>query len=318
MGEATLIRNPTPVDASPRPPQTRWMPDSPEVFAATLVALLAVSPAETRDTFTGSRKSGGVGRVFGGQVIAQALAAAQHTVPGDRPPHSLHGYFLRGGSEDHQIDYTVTRDLDGGSFSNRRVVASQNGVPILSLTASFQRREHGFHHQLPMPDVPGPESLPSEIELRLRHIERMPEHMRAAMLRSPLIEIRPVDGEAWMGRMTEPARMAVWFRPHEQLLDDPAVHRAMVAYASDYSLLLTCSLPYPLSWFDNSLVGASLDHAIWFHESEIKADDWLLYVTDSPWAGHGRGFNRGRIYARDGQLLAEVAQEGVMRQRRPA
>ncbi|MDE2404400.1 MAG: acyl-CoA thioesterase II [Sphingomonadales bacterium] len=289
------------------------MPSEAATSAETLLTLLAVLPAGT-DRFTGPRKPGGIGRVFGGQVIAQALVAAQHTVAPDRAPHSLHAYFLRGGSEDHAIDYGIERDFDGGSFSNRRVVARQQGTPILNCTVSFHRREPGFAHQFAMPDAPPPEGLASEIELRRAQIHRAPEALRPLLLRPPLLEFRPCQPDAWLGEPTEPAIMANWFRIPGALPDDPAIHRAMLAYASDYTLLANAALPHPLSWMDGNVMSASLDHAIWFHDDDFRADEWLLYATDSPWAGHGRGFNRGRIYTRDGRLVAETAQEGLIRQ----
>ena len=292
------------------------MPSDHAPTAETLRTLLAVRPAGT-DRFTGPRKPEGVGRVFGGQVIAQALVAAEHSVAADRTPHSLHAYFLRGGSEDHEIDYAIERDFDGGSFSNRRVIASQQGTPILNCTVSFHRREPGFAHQFAMPDVPPPEALASERELRRDHIHRAPEALRPLLLRSPLVELRPCQPDAWLGAPTSPAIMANWFRVPGTLPDDPAVHRAMLAYASDYTLLANAALPHPLSWMDGTIMSASLDHAIWFHDDGFRADDWLLYATDSPWAGHGRGFNRGRIYTRDGRLVAEATQEGLIRKLEP-
>ncbi|MBU6268797.1 MAG: acyl-CoA thioesterase II [Sphingomonadales bacterium] len=288
----------------------------PPEQARTLLTLLDLA-SDGADRFTGARKPGGVGRVFGGQVVAQALVAAQRTVADDRTPHSLHAYFLRGGSEDHAIDYAIERDFDGGSFSNRRVIARQQGTPILNCTVSFHRRETGFAHQFEMPEVPSPEGLESELALRHTHIERAPEPLRALMLRPPLVEFRPCNPDAWMGTPTAPAIMANWFRVPGALPDDPAVHRAVLAYASDYTLLANAALPHPISWMEGTIMSASLDHAVWFHDSDFRADDWLLYATDSPWSGHGRGFNRGRIYTRDGRLVAETAQEGLIRQIKP-
>ena len=301
------------------PPPTRKanaMSLYPADTAQALHALLSVAPADA-DHFTGPRKPGGVGRVFGGQVVAQALVAAQHTVSDDRAPHSLHAYFLRGGSEDHAIDYAIERDFDGGSFSNRRVIARQQGTPILNCTVSFHRRESGFAHQFEMPQVPPPESLESELALRHANIHRAPEAMRPLLLRPPLVEFRPCRPAAWLGEPTTPAIMANWFRVPGTLPDDRAVHRAMLAYASDYTLLASAALPHPVSWLEGTIMSASLDHAVWFHSSDFRADDWLLYATDSPWSGHGRGFNRGRIYTRDGRLVAETAQEGLIRKLEP-
>ena len=288
-------------------------PPTPEQLVAWLVKLLDVKDLG-EDRFEGRRKRGGVGRVYGGQVIAQALAAATRTVAPDRAVHSLHAYFLRGGSEDHSTGYKVERDLDGGSFSNRRVVASQLGRPILTLVASFHRREPGVSHQDAMPDVPPPDDLPSERELRLRYLDRVPEGQRGFMLTPRPIEMRPVEPRHWMGGEPGPARSHSWFRAVAPLPADPALHRTVLAYASDMSLLGTCTMPHGLSWMRGEVMGASLDHALWFHDPEVRADDWLLYATDSPWAGAARGFNRGRIFTRDGRLVAETAQEGMIRQ----
>lgn len=285
--------------------------NQPVAEMANLLRLLDVSQ-QGEDCFQGPRKPGGVGRVFGGQVIGQALASAERTVAPDRAVHSLHAYFLRGGSEEHEIDFRVERDLDGGSFSNRRVIASQRGTPILNLVASFHRREDGFHHQDTMPDVPQPEALQSEAELRKGFVHLVPDHMLAQVMAPRLIEMRPVNPAHWMAiTQSEPAA-DLWFRAASPLPDDPRVHRAVLAYASDLTLLGTSALPHPLSWIKGEIAGASLDHALWFHD-DFRADDWLLYSMDSPWAGHARGFNRGRIFTRDGRLVASVAQEGLIR-----
>ena len=202
---------------------------TPEELVRWLVKLLDVKPGETEDHFLGRRKRGGVGRAFGGQVIAQALAAAERTVPADREAHSLHAYFLRGGSEDHEIAFSVARDFDGGSFSNRRVVATQQGRPILNLTASFHRRESGFQHQDEMPAVPPPEDLPSERELRAQFAADIPEDRRAMMLAPRPIELRPVEKRHWMGGPPSPPLAHTWFRAVAPLPDDPRIHRAVLA-----------------------------------------------------------------------------------------
>ena len=285
---------------------------TPEDLVNGLLKLLAVRPSG-EDAFTGRRKRGGVGRVFGGEVIAQALNAAEATVADDRPAHSLHAYFLRGGSEEHISDYQVTRDFDGGSFSNRRVVASQQGRPILNLTASFQRHEQGLHHiDAEMPDVPPPEELEPEVEVRRRFAEQARPEARHHFLSPRPVEMRAVEGRHWMNPVAAPPRSHSWFKTVAALPDDPRVHRAILAYASDMTLLGTCALPHGLSWARGEVVSASLDHAVWFHEP-FRADEWLLYATDSPWSGGGRGFNRGRIFTRDGRLVASVAQEGMIR-----
>ncbi|MEL0250964.1 MAG: acyl-CoA thioesterase II [Novosphingobium sp.] len=284
---------------------------SPQELVDRLLDLLDVKD-HGGDRFEGRRKIGGVGRVFGGQVIGQALASAERTVPNDRPVHSLHAYFLRGGNEDHEIDFKVERDLDGGSFSNRRVVASQLGKPILNMVASFHKREDGRYHAEPMPEVSGPDDLASEADLRRRYAEKMPEKARAQMLQPRPIELRPLEARHWMDSGPREPRAHTWFRSVAALPDDPRIHRAVLAYASDMTLLGTSTLPHDISWSKGNLMGASLDHAVWFHD-DFRADEWLLYACDSPWAGRARGFNRGRIYTRGGRLVASVAQEGLIR-----
>lgn len=288
----------------------------PAALVESLLHLLDVQDTGA-DQFEGRRKQGGVGRVFGGQVIAQALAAAERTVADDRPVHSLHAYFLRGGNEDFAIDFKVERDLDGGSFSNRRVVASQQGTsqevrPILTMVASFHRAESGKHHADLMPQVPAPEDLPSERELRIKYAEHLSENARRMMLSPRPIELRSVEPRHWMSAEPAPPVSHTWMRAVAPLPDNPKVHRAVMAYASDMTLLGTATLPHGLSWTKGNIMGASLDHAIWFHEA-FRADEWMLYVCDSPWAGHARGFNRGRIFSRDGRLIADVTQEGLIR-----
>ncbi len=285
---------------------------SPEDLVRWLVKLLDVKDAG-EDHFTGRRRRGGVGRVFGGQVIAQALAAAERTVDPERIAHSLHCYFLRGGSEDHEIDFQVTRDFDGGSFSNRRIVASQQGRPILSLTASFQKLEQGLaHRDAEMPQVPGADELEPEGEVRRRYAETADPAVRHAFLQPRPIELRAAEGRHWASSEPAPPRARSWFRAVAPLPDDPRIHRAVLAYASDMTLLGTAALPHGLSWARGELTSASLDHTIWFHD-DFRADAWLLYATDSPWSGRGRGFNRGQIFTQDGRLVATVAQEGMIR-----
>ncbi|MDT0508831.1 acyl-CoA thioesterase II [Novosphingobium sp. MMS21-SN21R] len=284
---------------------------SPQHLVERLLALLNVQD-HGGDRFEGARKIGGVGRVFGGQVIGQALASAERTVADDRPVHSLHAYFLRGGSEDHGIDFKVERDLDGGSFSNRRVIASQLGKPVLNMIASFHKREDGFHHAEPMPHVAGPDDLASETDLRRQYIDKVPEARRRFMLEPRPIELRPLEPRHWMGGGPREPVAHTWFRAVARLPDDPRIHRAVLAYASDMTLLGTSTLPHDLSWSKGNMMGVSLDHALWFHD-DFRADEWLLYACDSPWAGRARGFNRGRIYTQDGKLIADVAQEGLIR-----
>jgi acyl-CoA thioesterase-2 len=294
-------------------------PSEAQKLVEGLVRLLTVQRAGD-DVFEGPKQPGGMGRVFGGQVIAQALQAAQTTAPEGFAAHSLHAYFLRGGEEGIALDYQTQRDFDGRSFANRRVVASQTGKPILNLTASFQRPEDGLSHDdVVMPDVPAPEDLRPDMDIRREMVakmgDRMPEASREIALRPRPIDIRTSDRLHWMNDEPRPPKAHSWFRTRAPLGDDPAMHRAIIAYASDFTLLGTSALPHGLSWMRGELVGASLDHALWFHRP-ARADEWLLYVTDSPWSGSGRGFNRGRIFNRAGELVASVAQEGMMRRRK--
>ncbi len=285
---------------------------TPEQLVAWLIKLLDVKD-DGEDQFTGRRKRGGIGRVFGGQVIAQALAAAERTVDEGRLAHSFHAYFLRAGSEDHEINFVVSRDFDGGSFSNRRVVASQQGQPILNFTASFHKLEEGLSHQdCPMPIVVGPDELPSEGELRRQYADRADPAQRHLFLQPRPIELRAVEGRHWINEGPAAPISHSWFRAVAPLPDDPRIHRAILAYASDMQLLGTSMLPHGLSWSRGEVMGASLDHTVWFHD-HFKADEWLLYATDSPWSGRGRGFNRGRVFTQDGRLVASVAQEGMIR-----
>jgi acyl-CoA thioesterase II len=289
------------------------MTDPTTDLVAQLTTLLTLEQLDT-DLYRGARQPGGVGRVFGGQVVAQALQAAQASIP-EKPAHSLHCYFMRPGSEDHPILYQVARDFDGRSFATRRVTALQNATPILTLTASFQTQAEGLHHQLPMPEVPNPEALQSETELRAAIADQVPDKLRRFFLRARPIEIRPVAPRNWLAPTPGDPIQHSWFRVAAPLPDDPALHRAMLAYASDMGLLGTSMLPHGVTWLTGEVQTASLDHALWLHEP-FRFDQWLLYTTDSPWTGHSRGFNRGRVYAQDGRLVASVAQEGLIRQRR--
>ncbi len=252
-------------------------------------------------------------RVFGGQVIAQALAAAQNTVSEARVAHSLHAYFMRPGSEDFEITYRVERDFDGGSFSTRRVIALQQDKPILNMAASFQKHEESFAHQYAMPDVPMPETLAPEAELRLKFLHHVPAAMQDHFMRERPFEYRACEPRSMFeGEKRDPAIQNIWFRLRAPIGDDMAVHRAMLSYASDSWLLGTCLLPHGVRWETPGFMSASLDHAIWFHD-DFRADEWLLYACDSPWAGRGRGFNRGMIFTQDGRLVASCSQEGLIR-----
>jgi acyl-CoA thioesterase-2 len=254
-------------------------------------------------------------RVFGGQVIGQALVAACRTVEG-RPPHSLHAYFLLPGDPKIPIIYEVDRIRDGKSFTTRRVIAIQHGHPIFSMSASFHADEPGFDHQAKMPDVPRPDQLPSEAEIRQNTLPMMPDPVRRYFERERPIELRPVEFERYLGKKYDDGRFHVWIRATGKLPDDPAIHQCVLAYASDMTLLDSALIPHGRTVFEKEIMAASLDHALWLHRP-FRADDWLLYAQDSPNMHGARGFGRGLIFASDGTLVASVAQEGLVRQRRP-
>jgi len=279
-----------------------------------LLSVLDLEQLEV-NLFRGLSPQVGWQRVFGGQVIGQALVAAHRTVNG-RPAHSLHAYFLRPGDPTVPIIYEVDRIRDGGSFSTRRVVAIQHGQAIFSMAASFHKDEPGLHHQMKMPDVPSPESLPSEAELKEQLINRLPEPVKAYWQRERPIEIRPVDLSRYLSPENRAPTQQVWIRATGSLGDDLALHQCVLAYASDFTLLDTALIAHGRFVFDPGLMLASLDHAIWFHRS-FRADDWLLYAQDSPSSGAGRAFCRGTLFTREGDLVASTAQEGLVRERQP-
>ncbi|MGB6536024.1 MAG: acyl-CoA thioesterase II [Xanthobacteraceae bacterium] len=257
-------------------------------------------------------------RVYGGQVIGQALVAACRTVEDValRSPHSLHAYFLLGGDPKVPIIYEVDRIRDGRSFTTRRVVAIQHGQAIFTMAVSFHVTEQGLSHQVDMPEVPAPESLPSEAEMKERIWPMMPEPVRRYYGRERPIELRPVEMNRYLGEKTEAGRFHVWIRATGRLPDSPAMHQCVLAYASDMTLLDSALIPHGLSVFDKTIMAASLDHALWFHRP-FRADEWLLYAQDSPSLSDSRGFSRGLIFSRNGTLVASVTQEGLLRQRRP-
>lgn len=262
--------------------------------------------------FRGQSPADRMQRVFGGQVLGQALVAASRTVEG-RVCHSFHSYFLRAGDPKVPILYEVDRARDGGSFTARRVVAIQHGKQIFNLSASFQAIEKGLEHQFDMPDVPGPEGLMDEHEARKQSMDKMPEDMKAWMSRPRPIEMRPVILDNWLDRAPRPPIDNVWIRATGPVPDDVIVQQSVLAYASDMSLLDTALLPHGRSWH-SPIQMASLDHAMWFHHP-FRIDDWLLYAQDSPSSSGARGFNRGSLFTRDGKLVASVMQEGLMRLR---
>ncbi|MDR7102750.1 acyl-CoA thioesterase domain-containing protein [Croceicoccus sp. BE223] len=277
---------------------------------AILADLLTVKEV-AHDIFVAPRMPDGVGRIFGGQVVAQALAAAQQTVDPGRKAHSLHAYFLRGGNEEYPIELRVERDFDGGSFSNRRVIASQNGTPILNLTASFQRKSAAPHWPVAMPDIPGPDGLVDELDAPSRRhpvdytgpVPALVQH-RAFDLRAP--------AEQWDMSTAPDQPTFFWLRVRSPLGDNPDLHRLALSYMSDYGLLTTALLRRTMRIVFKEARIASLDHALWFHD-EAPVDDWIVFVTDSPWLGHGRALTRGQFFTRDGRLIASAAQEGMIR-----
>jgi acyl-CoA thioesterase-2 len=282
-----------------------------------LLKTLDLEPLEL-NLFRGTSPQVGWQRVFGGQVIGQALVAAVRTVDANRGVHSLHGYFMRPGDPKVPIIYEVARDRDGGSFSTRRVIAIQHGQPIFSMSASFHQEEQGFEHAAPMPIVPEPERLPSEKDLLAKSAHLMPDNMRRYFERDRPIELRPCDLDHYLSpKVNSPGVQNAWFRATGILPDAPSLHQCVLAYASDMTILDTALVPHGRNIFDSSLMLASLDHALWFHRP-FRADQWLLYAQDTPSASGARGFTRGLIYARDGRLIASVAQEGLIRVRRGA
>ena len=279
-----------------------------------LVNLLTLEPIE-ENLFRGSSQDLGFRQLFGGQVLGQSLSAMSQTVEDARHVHSLHGYFLRPGDASLPVVYQVDRVRDGGSFSTRRVTAIQKGQPIFTSSASFQYDENGFEHQNPMPEVVGPENLPSELEMIRQRAHLIPESMREKLLCAKPIEFRPVVGEdPFNPQVSDPIKY-VWFRADGTLPDNLALHKYLLAYASDFGLLTTSLLPHGKTVWQKDMQVASLDHALWFH-NDLRADDWLLYAMDSPWAGNSRGFSRGSVYNRAGQLVASVTQEGLIRHRK--
>jgi acyl-CoA thioesterase-2 len=278
-----------------------------------LLAILDLEQLEV-NLFRGANPPTHMKRVFGGQVIGQALTAANRTVEGVLP-HSLHAYFLLGGDPAAPIVYEVDRIRDGKSFSTRRVVALQHGRAIFSMSVSFHNDEPGLDYQVSMPDVPHPDALPSEAEIRQKILPQLPEAVRRYYERARPIELRPVDFGRYANKPQPDNRFNIWMRTTAALPDDPSIHRCALAYASDMTILDTALLPHRRSIFDRDIMGASLDHALWFHRP-FRADQWLLYSQDSPNSHGSRGFGRGLIYAADGTLVASVAQEGLMRERR--
>ncbi|ADQ16925.1 acyl-CoA thioesterase [Leadbetterella byssophila] len=251
-------------------------------------------------------------RVFGGQVLAQALSAATQTVSEDRGVHSLHSYFLLPGDIEVPIVFEVERVRDGGSFSTRRVVAKQNGIPIFILSASFQiKGQEGFDHSLTMPQVKQPEELQSDEEIIKKYEKYIPNSL-AELIYSRPFDFKIVEGFDLFDQSRKAPIRHVWFKTKQKADVSPDLHQQMMTYVSDYNLLITSTLPHIDGPYPTNVFMASLDHAIWFHR-EVNVNDWLLYALDSPSASNTRGFTRGNIFTRDGKLVASVAQEGLIR-----
>lgn len=278
-----------------------------------LLDILDLEPLE-RNLFRGRSPQVGWQRVFGGQVIGQALVAACRTVE-DRKPHSLHAYFLLPGDPKVPIIYEVDRIRDGRSFTTRRVVAIQHGQAIFAMSASYHAEEPGFDHQADMPDVPLPDQLPSGDEMRTQVMPLMPPAVRAYFERERPIELRPVEFGRYNSHEPLPPRFHVWIRATRRLPDDPVLHQCVLAYASDMTLLDAALIRHGRTVFEKSIQAASLDHALWFHRP-FRADEWLLYAQDSPSSSGALGFSRGLIFDLSGRLVASVAQEGLIRERR--
>jgi acyl-CoA thioesterase-2 len=277
-----------------------------------LIALLDLERIEV-NLFRGQSPDDGMKRVFGGQVIAQALVAAYRTVE-NRVCHSLHAYFIRPGDPTVPILYEVDRARDGKSFTTRRVTAIQHGEQIFNLAASFQVPETGFTHQSAMPPVKKPDELKSEDELRAMAKDHIPKEFQKQFARPRPIELKPVDPRQMISPMKTDPKKQMWLRARGKVGDDVALQQCMLAYASDMGILDTATKPHGVNWFTGGVQMASLDHAMWFHEP-FNIENWLLYAMDSPSASGARGFNRGEVFTEEGKLVASVTQEGLMRPR---
>lgn len=292
------------------------MMTEPETTIDDLVRLLDVEQLDD-NFFRGQSQDPGWGRLYGGHVFAQALSAAQRTVPAERHVHSVHGSFLLTGEVSRPVLYTVDRIRDGGTFTTRRVVALQGGKAIFHLSASFQTLEDGFEHQDPLPEAPPPLSVPTQEEALAPYLDKLPKRLRTQAFGARAFEMRPDEpADDPFAPTPRPARRNVWMRARGSVPNDPALHAALWAYISDYFFLGTALLPHGASWMRPDMQVASLDHSLWFH-ADLRVDDWLLYSIESPRASRGRGLVRGRIFAADGTLVATSAQEGLIRKKSP-
>lgn len=287
-----------------------------QTVVAELLDLLRLERLED-NLFRGQSRDIGTKYVFGGQVLGQAVSAAQQTAPTDRAVHSLHAYFLRAGDIAQPIIYDVDRTRDGGSFSVRRVTAIQKGQPIFVLAASFHEAEGGAEHQISPPEVPKPEDLPEVPEMAAETLAQLPPKMQRWLSHRGPFEFRPVYPRDELRPTKRPPYQQVWFRLVDRVPDDPALHQAMLAYASDFHLIGTTTFPHGISYLQPNVQMASLDHAMWFHRP-LRCDEWLLYACDSPTAQASRGLARGSIYDHGGRLVASTAQEGLIRVIPPA
>ncbi len=291
----------------------------PSAIPQALGLLLQTLDLETLSArqFRGISPQNGWGRIYGGQVLGQGLQAAHRTVDETRLIHSMHGYFLLPGNPTVDIIYDVERLRDGASFATRRVTAVQEGRPIFEMIASFHRAEPGFDHASAMPDVPPPEDVPPIVDTLNQADSTASKAMLAYYAQEQPVELRLVDTGRYSGGSDRTARQHMWIRATAPLPDDSALHTAILAYASDFALIDTALIAHGRTMFEPQLQLASLDHACWIHRP-FRIDDWLLYALDSPVAGRGRGLARGSFFSRDGQLVASVAQEGLMRERSTA
>lgn len=278
-----------------------------------LLALLSLEKIE-QGLYRGQSQDLGFKALFGGQVMGQALSAAQETVAADRHIHSLHSYFLRPGDAQKPVVYDVENIRDGRSFNTRRVQAIQNGKAIFYMTASFQQQEQGFDHQESMPQVAGPEELPSFTDFIFDHQDYLPDEIRGKFLSEKPIELRPVEQYNWIAPKKAEPVCHMWIKSNGQLPDDPRIHKYMLAYTSDFHFLPTALFPHGVSHWQPNFQIATIDHAMWFHRP-FRFDEWLLYVMKSPTSVGGRGLVQGQIYNRAGDLVATTMQEGVIRQR---
>ena len=279
-----------------------------------LIALLELEQIDV-NIFRGDNYKAPWGRVFGGQVMAQAAHAARRTVPDDRFLHSLHGYFILGGDINVPIIFLVDTIRDGRSFTTRRVVAKQKGRAIFNLAASFQKREDGFEHQINMPNVPGPEAVITDRAWAEQYKEVLPDLYQRYQVPRP-IEFRPVEKYDPVNRRNQRPFRHIWLRATGDVPDDLALNKEILAYASDYNLMGTSLLPHRAQFDQQFMQMASLDHAMWFY-NDFKVNEWLLYALDSPAASGSRGLNRGNFFNQEGKLVASVVQEGLIRYRQP-